>query len=179
MRKILLFVALLITLSVACNLPQRIQSTSSPETTPSVSLEEQLSSALQELATTGQVTLTITEEQLSSFIREQSTTSESNLRDLQVDFQDNQIRLTGTTSTGIMDAQVEVVFEPSVAEGTLQMQIVSAKVGSLPLPERTVNVLSQTVNDRIGQLTTFQGKPLKIEEVRVEDELLSITGSLK
>ncbi|WP_298009647.1 LmeA family phospholipid-binding protein, partial [Anaerolinea sp.] len=100
-------------------------------------------------------------------------------RDLQVDFQDNQIRLTGTTSTGIMDAQVEVVFEPSVAEGTLQMQIVSAKVGSLPLPERTVNALSQTVNDRIGQLTTFQGKPLKIEEVRVEDELLSITGSLK
>ncbi len=179
MRKILLFVTLLITLSVACNLPQRIQSTPSPETLPSVSLEEQLSNAVQELATTGRVALKITEEQLTSFIREQSTTSESDLRNIQVDFQDDQIRLTGTTSTGIMDAQVEVVFEPSVVEGTLWMQIVSAKVGSLPLPERTVNALTQTVNDRIGQLTTFQGRPLSIEEVRVEDELLSITGSLK
>lgn len=179
MKKILLFFGLCITLSLACNLPQRVQPTPSSVSTPSTSLEDQLAQALDELATTGKVTLTITEDQIATFVRQQSSTSENNLQNLQVDFQENRIRLTGTTSTGIMNSQVEVIFEPYISADALQMQVVSAKIGSLPLPEKTVNAISQVVNERIQQLTTIQGKPLNIEEVRVEDGQLSITGSLQ
>lgn len=179
MKNILLFVGLCITLSLACNLPQRIQPTPFPVSTPSASLESQLDKALEELAATGRVTLTLSEEQIITFLREQSSTSENNLQNLQVILQENRIRLTGTTSTGFVDSQVEMIFEPNVSAGTLQLQVVSAKIGSLPLPEKTINAISRVVNDRIEQLTTIQGKPLNIKEVRVEDGQLTITGSLQ
>lgn len=179
MKKVLLFVGLCITLSLACNLPQRFSSTPSPDSTPFVPLEDQLSQALEELATNGTVTLTLTEEQISAYIREQSATSEGDLQDIQINLQDNQIRLTGTTSTGIMNSQVEVIFEPYASSGTFQMNVISAKIGAFPLPDKTIHDISQVVNERIGQLATIKGKPLYIDEVRVEDGLLSITGSLK
>ena len=177
----LLALTILWVVNLACNFPQQddtVQETI-PVTTEAVdSLKEDLEKAQQDIQNSGQATLVIDEAELTSLVAfELQSMGNSPLQDPQVHLRDGQIILNGNVQQGETTAPMEMVFSVAPdAEGKPDYEVVSAKLGPLPVPESVVAQFSQELDDVFASTIDAQMKGLFIDSIQIADGAMTIQG---
>lgn len=169
--------------ALACNLPAARRSTTLPPTIPVSTeavqnLEKNLQTAATQVVKTGKAKITFTEAQLTSALAlELQSQQDMPLSEPQVYLRDGQIQLTGKVSQNGITApmQVDLTIEANV-QGGLHYQIVSAKLGPLPLPQSMVNQLSSQLDQTIAKNLSPATHNLFIESVNIADGQMTISG---
>jgi uncharacterized protein YpmS len=170
---------------LACSLPSRLANriTELPTSTPTVNplgLEEQLATAAADFQETGQISITITEQQLTSFIDEKlAQQTDIPLSEPQVSLQNGKIILEGKVTIGFVSAQTRLVFAPTVVDGKIEVEIVSADFGSIPIPESTLEQITQIVNQNIVEYISADGSDIQIDTIVIADGTITITGKAR
>ncbi len=173
MKKILLLFALLLLTSMACQMPIRAAATPEPERIlvsgeASAQLQEILATAVAHLQETGSVAVTITEVQLTSYLSEKlASQTDSPLQEPQIRLVDGLIEVTGKASAGPITANATILLEPVAVNGSLNIAIKEANFGSIPLPESTLNSLTDTINQNIGSLATLNNQSFYLDTIAI------------
>jgi len=180
--KILLIIFVLALLSLACNYSLRGPKTPEPTipvTTQAVEdLEENVKNAADEAAKTGRINLTITEYQMTSLLAQQLEQAGIDfLTNPQVTLRDGQIQLTGDVNQESLSAKVTVILAVSVdAAGRPVLDVVSANIGPLPVPEDLISEIQTRLNEAfMGQIRSLAPN-LFIESIVIEGGNMTITG---
>jgi hypothetical protein len=181
--RLLLVILALVSASLACNLPFTGTSTPAYEPVP-VSTEaagelvDSVKTAIERYQQTGLLELTLDERQLTSMLvfslQEQA---DINLVDPQIHLRDDQIILTGGVEQIAGQVAAEIVLKPGVdATGQPQLEIVSARLGILPLPAVVLNEVVDAASDLIAQQIAAAGADFRLESITVGEGVLEIRG---
>jgi uncharacterized protein YpmS len=174
--------AILLLVSMACNLTNR----SGPAATATIpvstealdSLNKNIEDAGQQIESSGQATLLIDEQELTSLIAFELQDQETPIfQDPQVYLRDGQIKILGNVQQGNTLATLELVLKVSAdADGHPDFQLLSAKIGPLPLPD----VLLQQISDQLDATFTSKIEPrmenIFIEKITIADGVMTIQG---
>ena len=184
MKHIRTFLLLLVMFSLACQMPisaAQQDQTPIPVTTEAAGqFEEQLATAAAELEQTGQVTVIFSESQLTSFFAQQLPTSgDVILTDPQVILREGKIEVTGKASVGSISTDAMVILQPYIDQGNIRFTIDEGKFGSIPMPDVTLNFLSETINQNMDYFTTVNGRKFWLEAITIADGLTTLSGSLE
>lgn len=177
----------LLVASLACNLPGRATQAPANATPIPVSTEalENLQENVQSAAATAQsgqpVTLTVTEQQLTSLVAfELQSQEQPIMTDPQVRLQNGQIIVTGNVTQQGISAPLNAVLTPSVdAQGKPHFEIVSAKVGPLPVPQSILDNLTEQMNRSFASELSAQTDNMIIEDIAIGDGVMTITGKTR
>jgi uncharacterized protein YpmS len=149
-------------------------------TEDALQFEQKVTEAVKQLEQSGTITLTITENQLTAFIIQQlQSQTDVPFKDPQVLLRNNQIEVSGTVTSSILTAPGSMVLVPVVDQGNLKINVQSAKIGSIPIPQSTLDSLSNTINQNINSLISVNGTPLDIQSLQVADGQMTITGKAR
>jgi uncharacterized protein YpmS len=186
MKQIRTFFLILVLFSLACQMPiraaqQEQEQTPIPVATEAAGqLEDQMATAAAELEQTGQVTVTISEAQLTAFVAEQLSANGGDvLTDPQVKLRNGKIEVTGKASVGFLTADAIVILQPYAEQGKLRLSIEEAKFGAVPIPDATLDTLTNTLNQNLDNFTTVNGREFWLETVTVEDGFMTLSGNLE
>ena len=127
----------------------------------------------------GSVTVVITQEQLTSFVAiELAKTPDVPLENPQIALDKGEVQFTGVLDTGGLKSKVEVSLSVVVnAEGKLDVQITTARLGPLPIPGEILEAVSQVVSDSLtNEINTKAGAKIKLTSVTIENGALTATG---
>jgi uncharacterized protein YpmS len=174
--------AILTLVSLACNFglkttPQR--STPIPVTTQAVqSLEATVQQAQATAQSSGTVNVSINETQLTSLIAlELQNSGDTSIKNLQAHLQDGQVQLTANVNQNGINLPAGIDLEPQiVGDGQLQLNVVSAHVGPLPLPESMQNDLETSLNQVFTEQLNTLAPDTRIEQVTIENGMMTIAG---
>jgi uncharacterized protein YpmS len=87
--------------------------------------------------------------------------------------------LTGKVKMGILTAQARMVFAPAVENGNLSVTVVSAKFGSVPVPDSALDQITKSVNQNLTQYISVEGRSVQIDEVVIANGTMTITGKAR
>ena len=183
MRDRILFVFIVATLvfaSFACNYPMRNRGTDAiPVTTEAAqSLQDDLSTAMEQLKQSGRVRLALSEEELTSMLTLEVRKQENPvLENPQVYLRDGQMRVKGSVNQGGLSADLDVVLEITVTEkGQPRYQIIEATVGSIPLPSSMMADLSDQIDAAFQSNISPMIADVFIESITIADGEMVIVG---
>lgn len=185
MKHLLLLLGVLVIATIACQMPVRGTFPQQPENAvvsgdASTQMEDQLATAAAQLQQSGSVTLILTETQLTSYLADQlAAQPEAPITDAQVRLYDGLMEITGQTTLGILTTSVRLVFEPFTEQGNLRVSIQEAQMGSIPLPESTLNNLAEVINQSLDGLVTLNNQNIYIDSLSITDGSITLTGQLQ
>ncbi|MBN1372926.1 MAG: hypothetical protein JW987_13395 [Anaerolineaceae bacterium] len=183
MKRISFFLLVLVLTSVACGLPTR-DLPPTPTAIPvdpaqAQALEDQLATAAADLEAGNLVTLTITDTQLTSyFARQLGQQSDVAFLNPQVRLTNGNIEMSGDITIEKLTAQATVVFSAYVANGRLTVEVQDAKLGALPLPDRVITQINDTMNTNMQDLTSVDGRRLDVQSVTIGEGVMTLTGQM-
>lgn len=175
-------IALVIT-SLACNFGL---SAPQPERTPAPlstealqEMEQNLSETLEEAQQTGDLTLTLTEGQVTSYLAERlAQEPDSPLSEPLVLFQENQIEVYGKVKSGPVSGSVQIVLTVSVdANGSPDVEIISANLGAIPLPQFVLDQITTMIDDLIQE--NMASLKAQLVDIQVTTGLMILTARLQ
>jgi hypothetical protein len=188
---LVLLVVVFIT-SLACNLTPSIKPKATatptkapiPVSTQSVGdLEKKIDSAYKDLQSGKPATITITEAELTSMIAlsiPKMSQQDVTITSPEIRLRTDQIVLYGQMKQGNFNTDAEIIFTPFVnSNGDLQVQIVSGKLGPLPIPAPLLSTISQLANEALVGAITINDRRLKLQSVSVSPGKLTVTGVLQ
>ncbi len=125
------------------------------------------------------ITVTLTQEQLTAYLMEQLASSpEVPLSDPTIILKNGQGELYGKVQQGPISANMNLVFTLFVNENhQLGANILSAEVGSVPLPSSILDQLTALINQNLSGALMADGSGVKIESVSIGDGSLTVTGT--
>lgn len=184
MKPVYFLMTLLVLVGLACSLPvnrsndKQLDSTEVPVVV-GPALEDQMATAAAELSATGQVTVVFTEAQLANYMAERlSTNTDAPLVNPQVLLRDGQIVVSGDLTVAFVKATATFTLRPYIDNGRLQVELVDAKMGSIPIPDDTLTTLTNTINQNLSGLTTIENRQFTLEQVVVADGTITLSGRL-
>lgn len=128
----------------------------------------------------GNFTVTITDTELNQAIQQSQqssgTAENSNLQNIVFTFTGGNIVLTGSVTSPI-EAQLTVTFRPSVANGTIQFEVVSATLGSVQVPAAILTTAEGTLNSTLGQAINNLPSNLTLQSIVVGEGTMTISGT--
>src|SRR5690348_12663564 len=80
----------------------------------------------------------------------------------------------GTMSLAVVSLPVALRFQPLAENGTLQVHLVEAQVGNVPVPSQLIPVVANSINSSIRQRV---GKNAHVEAVRVTPSGLAVAAT--
>jgi len=182
-RPILAFVLILLAAGLACSIPGRTAPTPTPILAATMDpkiLEGQMATSIAKFNETGQLDIAFTEQQVTSYVAQEiAKQPDTPITEPQISLQNGQIILTGKFKVGILTTEASMVFEPYVLDGKLQVTFVSAKFGSVPIPDVLLKQITQAANDNLSQYITVDGQSVEIQSVRIDAGRLELTGKAR
>ena len=182
--RIILVVGILMLSSLACNLLNRI-SDSSIEPTPITvtnetanNLRKDLSTAVERLKDGEKVTLVIDEAELTSLVAvELRKQSDPILYEPQIYLREGGVQIIGKVLQGgfMVPAQLDLILTTNSA-GQPQINIKSAKIGPLELPDSMLVELTSQVDSALMHNVRPRIKDIFVESILIADGLMTITG---
>lgn len=172
--------AILVAVSLSCNLVRAIkpaEDTPIPVSSAAVEdLEEEVKDAAATAASGGPVEMTFTEEQLTSLAAQRLQSYEGqSIKDIQIRLRDGHVEVLGTIESSGFDLPLSIVVEITVgASNQLQAKAVSGSAGPFDLPAS----LLEQLNEQISQLLADQYNPsdLIVESITIGDGKMTIIG---
>lgn len=180
-----LAVVVLLLVNMACNLTPRSEPTPAeviPITTEAVeSLKKDLQKAGKEIKLSGQTTLVIDEAELTSLAAFELQNQDSQVfQDPQIFLRDGQIKIATQVEQGNSRASVDIVMEVSAdADGRPEYQLVSAKIGPLPLPESMSQQIYKLIDDAFTSKIDPQMDDIFIDNITIKNGLMTVQGHLR
>lgn len=182
--RLILVVGILMLSSLACNLLNRI-SDSSIEPTPIIvtnesanNLRKDLTTAIEQLKDGEKVTLVIDEAELTSLVAvELDKQSNPILYDPQISLREGGVQINGKVlQSGFMvPAQLNLILTTN-SSGQPQINIKSAKIGPLELPDSVLVELTSQVDSALMHNIRPRIKDIFVESILIADGLMTITG---
>lgn len=182
--RLILLVGILMLSSLACNLLNRI-SDSSIEPTPIIvtnesanNLRKDLTTAIEQLKDGEKVTLVIDEAELTSLVAvELDKQSNPILYDPQISLREGGVQINGKVlQSGFMvPAQLNLILTTN-SSGQPQINIKSAKIGPLELPDSVLVELTSQVDSALMHNIRPRIKDIFVESILIADGLMTITG---
>lgn len=174
--------AVLALVALACNFgmksaPQR--TTPIPVTTEAVqNLEATVQGAQATSQASGAVNISINEAQLTSLITfELQNSGDQSIQNLQVYLQDGQVQLTANVKQESLTLPVSIYLEPQlVGDGQVQLHVISAHLGPLPLPASMTKDLETSFNQVFADQINSMAPNTKIEQITIANGVMTITG---
>jgi len=128
----------------------------------------------------GNFSTTITDAELNEAIQHSQETSgtpeNSVLQDPVIAFTGGNIVLTDNVTSPIA-AQLTVVFQPSVVNGVLQFEVISATLGSIQVPAAVLSTAEGILNATLGQAINTIPSDLTLQSVVVGEGTMTISGT--
>ncbi|MEW5868921.1 MAG: hypothetical protein AB1894_06570 [Chloroflexota bacterium] len=182
--RFLLVITVLLLASLACSLARTRTPTPAPvpvSTEAVDALEKEIESAAATAASGGEVNLTITEQQLTSaavFALQQQP--DAPIEDFQVHLRSEQMQISGRVVNQGTSLSFKVALKLSVdPTGKLQYEIISAKLGSISLPQFVIDEITSQIDSVLtSQLSTTAGD-LNLKQITINEGYLTIIGSLR
>lgn len=175
-------VVLMIT-SLACNFGLQAPA---PERTPVPlstealqALEQDLSETLAEAQQSGDVTISLTEGQVTSYLAERlAQETDFPLSEPLVLFQESRIEVYGKVQTGAVSGSVQIVLTVSVdAQGFPDVEVISANLGAIPLPQFVLDQITTLIDDLIQE--NMAGFNAQLLNVQITTGLMTLTARLR
>ncbi len=178
---IILLMALMMLVLLACNMPTNSRNKSTPvvastvEATAAASIWENNF----ENAPAGKLSLTFTESQLTSaldqFLKAQPTKVMS---EPQLLLRDGKMDLYGKVTQGPITTDLHLNMEAVIgASGKPEVNIVSGELGPVPLPDALRSSLDSVIDSAIEALLKEDRFGFTIESIVIGDGLLTISGT--
>ncbi len=176
----LLFLILLVIAALACNAPGLFSPTPIPVSTEAAG---ELIATLTSITPgpSGEVSVTLTQEQLTSYVAtELEKSPEVPITSPQIALDNGQITLTGTLDLEGIVADSEIVMEPTVnGAGGLDVTIVSAKFGPLPVPQDILSEASTVIGDALAEeINREAGVDLTLTSLSIDDGTMTAEGTV-
>jgi hypothetical protein len=165
-------------LSLACSANLGGPSAPGPEITPDqnfTGLEDIWASAFRN-ASHGSVTMVLNEAQLTAYLQTKLAADPNNtLQNAQVFLRDGKIQVYGLITTDAASTSALISLRPVLDdEGSLQLEVVEAKVGPMDLPEQLLSTVSRMISEALtGQIGKY-ATGVRIEEVLIGDGQLAM-----
>ena len=182
--RIILILGILSLTSLACNLLNRISNSSIeptpiPVTNESVNnLREDLATAEEQLNSGEKVTLVINEAELTSLVAlELEKQSYPIFYEPQIYLRDGEVQIMGKVLQGgfLLPAQLSLVLTTN-SDGKPQINLRSAKIGPLELPESMLEELTSQVDSVFIRNINPRIKDIFVESILITDGLMTIIG---
>ena len=169
--------------ALACNLFKGAPTPPAPPipvTTESVEeLHQNLQDAAATAAASGEFNLDLTEAQLTSLIAlELAKETNQSVTNPQVYLRDGQIQLFGTivTENG-QSADGTVFFTVEVdVQGNLAVKVVSAFIGSVPIPTAILDQITSRLIQSLNQQITLDGNQVVVDSITIADGVMKMKG---
>ncbi|MCJ7532883.1 MAG: LmeA family phospholipid-binding protein [Anaerolineales bacterium] len=140
------------------------------------SLQEEVSNAAQQIATTGSATIEITESQLTSALA-LSLQQLPVLTSPQIHLQNGEIQFTGSASQAGLLGDVNVILKVEAGQDCkLRLQVVTTKLGPLPISEDMISGFLPLAEEAISSMATSGGKQICIDSIVINEGKMVITG---
>ena len=142
-------------------------------------LKERFSSAQPD--ENGNVSVTITDDELNQAIQASQAAAAQTGRAIQI--QNAQATLTGGNIilagnvTEPVTADLSVSFRPSVANGILQFEVVSATVGGVTVPPSLLQSAEATLNSTLGEAMSNLPAQVVLQDVIIGEGTMTVVGS--
>jgi uncharacterized protein YpmS len=183
-RKILIAVSTLIFASLACNLPGGDKSTQAPtETIPAVTeeiqkTEEPLQPTLPTTTPSSQFVLEMDESQMTSMVASQlQNQTDPAINNPQVRLRNGQIEFEANVNQSGLSLPLRLAVAVKVDDqGKPDYEITSANLGPLPLPESILEQFSNQLDLVLADQLKVDGKDLVLDEITIQDGLMTATG---
>ena len=183
--QIILIVMILLTASLACNLPGRSISLL-PDTAPIneveiEQLEGNLKATLESSIHSGQVTLTITEQQINAYMISQlNKQDEFSFFDPVVVLTNNQIEVYGKINQSGLSINSKMVLKPYIdGNGDPKLDLDSIDLGALPVPDSMKNRVETMVDDTLADYLAAGSNRFNVTNISISDGQMTITGTLQ
>lgn len=182
--RLILVVGILMLSSLACNLLNRISDSSIEQTPITVTnesannLRKDLSTAIEQLKDGEKVTLVIDEAELTSLVAvELDKQSNPILYEPQISLREGGVQIIGKVLQGgfMVPAQLNLILTTNSA-GQPQINIKSAKIGPLELPDSVLVELTSQVDSALMHNIRPRIKDIFVESILIADGLMTITG---
>jgi uncharacterized protein YpmS len=187
-RMIYLTLALtaLLLAGLACSLPARQAEQPAdrepiPVSTEAVAtIESNIESAVATATTTGKITVEITEAQLTSVVAQELQKQETPiLTEPQIYLRDGKVEITGKAQQSGFSAPLDMFMTVTVENGQVHYQVVSAKLGPLPLPQSMLDQFTEQINAALGSQLSPETSNMNIETITIADGKMVITGQAR
>lgn len=151
-----------------------------PVTTESVEeLHQNLENAAATAATSGEFNVDFTEAQLTSLIAlELAKETDQSVTNAQVYLRDGQIQLFGTITTENGQSADGTVFFTIAADaqGKLSVKVVSAFIGSVPIPTAILDQITSRLDQSLNQQISLDGNQVVVESITIADGVMKVKG---
>jgi len=176
----------MISVSLACNFQGLARSQSReviPVSTEAMkSLQDEISSALDEVANgSGDITITIDEVELTSLVTfELEKLQEPPILSPQVYLRDGQMQIFAILNQDNFNTPIQMTVEVTAdAGGYPQIQIISAKMGPVPLPESLLEQMKSLMDDALSEKIYTQTNQIFIRSIEIANGVMTIQGEAR
>ena len=76
-----------------------------------------------------------------------------------------------------ISAQLTASFRPSVVDGVLQFEVVSATLGSIQVPALVLSAAQATINGTLGQAVNNLPSNLTLQSIVISEGTMTISGT--
>jgi uncharacterized protein YpmS len=179
--RILFILSVLITVNLACNLPQsgsNLPPTPAPVDQAELEqLEKQLRDSLAD-PNEEEVTVTITQEQLTAFLAaELAEQNDQTFTDPVVILTNGQVEVYGKLSQSGFRTNTKIVLQPRIDEnGQPKLDLISMDLGPLPVPAGIRSQFEDMVDDMLDQYLRTYSDRIRVTDITVLEGRMTITG---
>ena len=144
------------------------------------SLKDQIKTAVAAGTQTGQITIYITESQLTSFLADKFDSQDKPLiTHPQAYLQNGQIQLYGTVISSYFETTVSIIMTANInPEGKLQLELVSADFGPLPVPDTLKEVITTLVTEAYTGALGPMATGFRLEGIVIASGAMMIIGQI-
>jgi hypothetical protein len=179
---ILLALVLLLVASLACRLPglSRADPTPAPVPVSSEAVEDlmaEIESAGATASAGGPIVLELTETQLTSLAAlELQNQQEVGIQNLQIRLQNGQVMISGNVAQDSISLPIGVDLNIYVEAGEPRTEIVSAKLGPLPVPQAYLDQITEQFNQALISQFSSYGQDIVFDSISIQNGIMTITA---
>jgi hypothetical protein len=137
--------------------------------------------ATEPTANPGKISITIDDAQLNSLVaNELNKQSNPELTNPTIHLQNGQILVNGEVNRSGLNASFSGTLTVEVTpDGRLHYNVIEASLGPLPLPQAMRDQVATQLNDALGTPETKDGQQVFVEDVKIGDGVMTITGHIR
>lgn len=126
----------------------------------------------------GNITVTITDQEINEALQvgEQAGDAVSPIQDVTVAFTGGNAVFSGDV-TRPLQGRLTATFRPSVVDGQIQLDLINARIGPVPIPVSVLTSLETTVNDKVAAGLSQLPPAYSLQDVAIEEGSMTIVAS--
>lgn len=124
----------------------------------------------------GNITVAITDQEINEALQVADTGGVSPIQNLNVSFTGGNVVFSGDV-TQPLQGRLTASFSAAVIDGQLQLDLVNARIGSVPVPPSLLDSLESTINERVATQLSRLPTSYTLQNVVIEEGSMTIMAS--